>query len=892
VHVTKFYTSSIMSFAANPNKIKRTPIDIETATVAKQHKADRERIRRLLITLGDDNKKVVGQIRGLAGALEDDVELHGELMADTVMDCAKHIPLKTGIYAAWVARMAEKHKKWVGLLVPKAVDEFRCALRSGHSTIAQLLLQFIINLGNYGVIGLAGVVDFLQDVLALSDGLRPAKGGDLGIFLMLSSLPFLSAASHANIDEKVNAMISKADAYLNSREARWKPLLRILKSEEIPDRLEALAGAVRSMKQTGWNSQSVLHVPGFEPNLQGGSSFSELAALGVSADEIRKNKIRFHVPLVSSRFLTCHAEVDGADDHLADHDRWVLENYILMTIEMFGRDVDECAKHILSIPVMHSQFEIIVVETVFSQMLRLPSPPSLPLFYSRLLEAMMDKQNSTKAIVEHCYRTLIDRAPDMDDECLEVLAEAHAYHLMHNGYQMDWKPFTGDRVAVQAQRFVRRVFERLQRLSFHQNLLHRLPEAVHVYVPCEPIAASSLPVQAKPEFQKMISLVRIKEPDYQQVLQYCRGLLKNDPQNAFCQGDTIDEKLEVEGVIEDEMQEGVELNKCDHGPPLKRPRVHERELLTDVDKSPTCIEGISENITARIDASELDGAGVDGTITKAQVKQEYGHESFSGHLTAETCRTQDARSREDFRLNQSDHSNVADVSGEPWTLGTVVEVLTCALLQNGAKTPTHMSKILDGHQQVFAHLCPKSDEEKYAFSTAIVRCVFAFWIMSSQRLEITIDCMLHREIVTPRAVVEYALAERGPQGCDSMAVRNVINNIAKKSLERSQSVRAELAIAKKLGKTEELEECRRQLDTAIHETADLFTVIFTGLVRNHQDFEDTDTLLRHIMLQRILTIGRKYHMFIKPLIDTAESRIPGVAHNPDIAAIFHSLSTM
>merc|ERR550532_533667 len=99
----------------------------------------------------------------------------------------------------------------------------------------------------------------------------------------------------------------------------------------------------------------------------------------------------------------------------------------------------------------------------------------------------------------------------------------------------------------------------------------------------------------------------------------------------------------------------------------------------------------------------------------------------------------------------------------------------------------------------------------------------------------------------------------------------MINSVARKSLEHSQSVRVELAIAKKLGKD------------AILETAGLFTVIFTGLVRNYQDAEESDDLARKVTLDRVLTIGRKYHAFIKPLIDAAESRIPGVAHTPEVA---------
>merc|ERR1712183_996312 len=119
---------------------------------------------------------------------------------------------------------------------------------------------------------------------------------------------------------------------------------------------------------------------------------------------------------------------------------------------------------------------------------------------------------------------------------------------------------------------------------------------------------------------------------------------------------------------------------------------------------------------------------------------------------------------------------------------------------------------------VFTKLRPTSEEESHNFMMTIVRCIFEFWRLSSQRLEITIDALFHRGILTSRAIVEHALAERGPHGCDSMAIWNMINSVARKSLEHSQSVRAELAIAKRLGKTDVAEKCKKQFDAAIQET--------------------------------------------------------------------------
>jgi hypothetical protein len=236
--------------------------------------------------------------------------------------------------------------------------------------------------------------------------------------------------------------------------------------------------------------------------------------------------------------------------------------------------------------------------------------------------------------------------------------------------------------------------------------------------------------------------------------------------------------------------------------------------------------------------------------------------------------------------------DLGELPPEPWPIDEVAEILALAVFHHGAKTPTHMSKILDGHQEVFLKLRPGDEDQAHEFVKAIVKSVFSFWRLSGQRLEITLETLLHRGIITPRAVVEQGLGERTPQVYDWMSVWNMINSVARKSLERTQSIRIELAIAKRLEKADVMEKSRKQLEAAIHETAELFTLIFTELVRSHQDWEDKDPFLRQVAVQRVLMIGRKYHGFIKPLVDSAESRIPGVAHNPEIAAVFQSLRAL
>jgi len=376
------------------------------------------------------------------------------------------------------------------------------------------------------------------------------------------------------------------------------------------------------------------------------------------ANELNKST---EVPLVTARLLTSKLE----DDKMSESDRWVLEDFLLTTIDMFSQDMEECSKQILRIPVLHPHFEVAAVEIIFCEMLRLPAPPFLPLFYSRLLEAIAEKQESVKKLVEQAYDALFEKISDLDEECLDVL------------------------------------------------------------------------------------------------------------------------------------------------------------------------------------------------FKKAQAEEEFGAQPT-----------------------------------EPWALEDVAELVAFVMLQNGLQTPSHMNKLMDGNQEILLKLRPTDESQAHGFAKRVARCVFDFWKFSAQRLEIVMDSFLRRGVVTPRAVVEVALADGGLQGCDSIPVWNVVNTVARRSLDRSQSVHVELTLAKKLGKEDAAQTSCKQLEEAIHENAELFSLIFTSLVANYQSFENRDPLYRQITLKRIESIGRKYLAGITPLVDAAESRISGVAQHPEIAAVFTTLSTL
>jgi len=563
---------------------------------------------------------------------------------------------------------------------------------------------------------------------------------------------------------------------------------------------------------------------------------------------------------------------------------------------------EECAKQILRIPVVHPTFETVVIETIMSQMLRLPFPPLLPLFYSRLLQVITDHQFSLKQVVSDAFSIFFERLDDVDEECLDRLAEAFAYHLIHREYEANWEVFAAEEISSTTSRFLRCVLERLQRLSYHNNLVvkfDKLPE-IFKHIPPDPLPVDSLPAQTTPEFKRMTKFIRIKEPDERLVLKYCMRLMKLSKEEHEEDSDTL------QSVKSAPKQGGPE-----HEVVTKAPAKGEGEEEEPERAKADGFENLEDECSVKVTELEMNEAlaePVAGIRDDSDEKLRGDRDTREESNGTERKHKLDAEEKDDSpeakrrrlsvkeEVKREDEAQAEDDWGSPpveaWPFRSVIRVFVLALLQNSSKTPTHMSKMLDGHQRVFAKLRPEEEEELKTYGKEIVSCVFDFWRQGAHRLEITLDTLLQRGIVSAQAIVEHALADPGPLPCDGMPVWNMINLVARKSLERSQSLRAELAVGKKLGKLDVVDRCKGELDAALLETSDLFTLIFAGLVRNHQDAEGKDDVLRHIMLQRILLMGRRYHAFIKPVLEAAESRIPGVAHSSDVSHIFQLLKSL
>lgn len=109
-------------------------------------------------------------------------------------------------------------------------------------------------------------------------------------------------------------------------------------------------------------------------------------------------------------------------------DRWVLRQLFDSIIHAFRHTHELCADALLRLPVVHDQFELELIDYVFSEMLRQPRNLTTPsLFYFRLLQSLVSKQNTLVRLVHETFHRLVMRTCSWDLSALEIASRFFAF---------------------------------------------------------------------------------------------------------------------------------------------------------------------------------------------------------------------------------------------------------------------------------------------------------------------------------------------------------------------------------------------------------------------------------------------------------------------------------
>uniref|UniRef100_A0A0G4GIZ7 MIF4G-like type 2 domain-containing protein n=1 Tax=Chromera velia CCMP2878 TaxID=1169474 RepID=A0A0G4GIZ7_9ALVE len=558
----------------------------------------------------------------------------GEEFADAVVDCASAFSWRHSILATFVALYgAEAQRKnfhqWV---VHTAYEKFQQFVEKGKIENASMVLRFLGDLAAVRVLNVNSFLSLLARLAEESAKLAAWEGGDLGVFLVLSALLYLDQSLHEDPEkaESITHILELCGGYLVNRQADWKPVVDISPITSAgainghgaaaaaagtalwgssQDRLETLAEAVKSLKASGWDATKM----GILRLYRGEKTKANLQEIQLpelplpleprlNADTFQALKWR---PPVLLRPLTELQELNAeqAEYSVSPQLRWVIEDHVLNVLHGFSADHSMCIHQLLKIPVNHPHFNIILAETIFSDLMRLPEPRKPPYFYYRLLDLLLDKEKPSIPVVEKLLVGLAARVPHIDEEALMRLSSLFSAILVANDSAFAYGLFTQNPVdGRRVQRFLRHAIEKMWRTTQSEVAEKRLEGTpVEALVPERPESIPFFMGTAPPEFAQLRKKLFFKLQDFANVSEQKVAFVNRPPTLGESQYDV----LEI-------------LKKMTGSPKLRYLSAEEVE---------TANRQVDERVQVKIE--EIDRMRAD-YLTSMQMKQEEGTVAVGG----------------------------------------------------------------------------------------------------------------------------------------------------------------------------------------------------------------------------------------------------------------------
>ncbi|KAH0474702.1 MAG: uncharacterized protein KVP18_001310 [Porospora cf. gigantea A] len=105
-----------------------------------------------------------------------------------------------------------------------------------------------------------------------------------------------------------------------------------------------------------------------------------------------------------------------------EHEVWMLESLILSLLYCFHGNANITAKNLLLIQCQHDQFEIVLAETLVSELLRVPVCHLERVYIIQVILHVATLQGSTQAVFQTCIDRLILRCREIDDQSVDTLS--------------------------------------------------------------------------------------------------------------------------------------------------------------------------------------------------------------------------------------------------------------------------------------------------------------------------------------------------------------------------------------------------------------------------------------------------------------------------------------
>ena len=263
------------------------------------------------------------------------------------------------------------------------VSALNNAILQGNLAVSSCVLRTLIECVNANCVSAESLHGVLVSILnsSLTSGFG---SGEFGLYLTLSSLISLSPklASDPNFADLIQSAIEGGSLFVTPEYIARRELLSPVPGT--PDRLETLVICLQSLRSTEWDSAVLIR-----PYLMDEAIATTLAS---SEDAHPMGSIlTAFKPFVPPVFVQTGPGMGSLSE------QWILEELMFNTISLFDKSVGECTKALLRIPVVHDQFEHVLVDVLISASLNISSVPRA--FYHSVLHRATVLQESIKPVI-------------------------------------------------------------------------------------------------------------------------------------------------------------------------------------------------------------------------------------------------------------------------------------------------------------------------------------------------------------------------------------------------------------------------------------------------------------------------------------------------------------
>ncbi|KAI9293656.1 ARM repeat-containing protein [Neoconidiobolus thromboides FSU 785] len=491
------------------SKVKEEPILTEEQSL-------KARLSMLILKIGDKASSTFQKnLEILSKVLVKDYESYSDAILNFLQTCILELPSKTSIYGCLIGFTLKRNEEVGKAIIEHFRNELQNRLNIGDWVNVKILLRFFGELVNGEAVTPDSFLNIYDLLSAKIENKIEKNIGDCMVNLILGSLPWVGETLYNTKPEELTKIMDKVEIYMLTRSQQEDPSSNILKvfQDSNPDQhefLELLWKQINNLKQRNWKVEELLR---FKSTVESQVLPITIAELSLPTEF---NKFSYDYPNYVFTLFPEH------EDWISEIGYYIITDTMSDSIDIFHTNRRECVRLLVNFrenftsttfaPLTSDKTKIkdelkdedngddqdnrfngqinlmnLIIEVYFKKIFTLPAPKHKFIYYSALIiETFKAEQVDFKAAFNIGLKNLIDKANDMDIECIDRFYNWFSHYLSNFEYNFEWEefsninelnPFDYKRMLISES------LAKIIRLSYYDRIKATLPESLHELIP-------------------------------------------------------------------------------------------------------------------------------------------------------------------------------------------------------------------------------------------------------------------------------------------------------------------------------------------------------------------------------------------------------------------------